>query len=296
MDVANLRLIKEKSVYTHADISFLTGLTLAQVAGIETFWNDRNRFDTGLNVANVPGTIVLRSALPGVAGRISISGGEDLIRALGLNTIQEAEEATYTATATDAHSGETIASGYRFAGNTLYSVVDPNADVSFDPAANIDVEWNEKTRKYTFRAKSGSYETYVHLADNATILQIGANEKEEMKLTLGDIGPRSLGIWNLDLTSVRSTIQGLSKIDSAIGIVSSCRARLGVYQNRLEHTVSNLTTGSVNMQASESRIRDADMAEEMMEFTKLNILSQAGVSLMAQSNQLPENVLALLRQ
>ncbi|MDR0648330.1 MAG: flagellin, partial [Synergistaceae bacterium] len=70
---------------------------------------------------------------------------------------------------------------------------------------------------------------------------------------------------------------------------------LGAYQNRLEHTINNLTTASTNMKSSESRIRDADMAKEMMTFTKLNVLSQAGNAMLAQANQLPSNVLTLLR-
>jgi flagellin len=84
-------------------------------------------------------------------------------------------------------------------------------------------------------------------------------------------------------------------IDDAIFRVSSQRAELGAYQNRLEHTINNLSTASVNTTASESRIRDADMAKEMVEFTKLNILSQAGSSMLAQANQIPQNILSLLR-
>jgi flagellin len=84
-------------------------------------------------------------------------------------------------------------------------------------------------------------------------------------------------------------------IDDAIFRVSSQRAELGAYQNRLEHTINNLSTASVNTTASESRIRDTDMAKEMVDFTKLNILSQAGSSMLAQANQIPQNILSFLR-
>ncbi|MBQ8693483.1 MAG: flagellin, partial [Synergistaceae bacterium] len=77
--------------------------------------------------------------------------------------------------------------------------------------------------------------------------------------------------------------------------VSTQRAKLGAYQNRLEHTMTNLETSSENLSAAESRIRDTDMAKEMMNFTKLNIMLQAGNSMLAQANQLPQNVLSLIR-
>jgi flagellin len=84
-------------------------------------------------------------------------------------------------------------------------------------------------------------------------------------------------------------------IDNAIDRVSKQRAAIGAYQNRLEHTINNLTVAGQNLTAAESRIRDLDMAKEMMNFTKLNILMQAGNSMLAQANQLPQNVLQLLR-
>jgi flagellin len=87
----------------------------------------------------------------------------------------------------------------------------------------------------------------------------------------------------------------ISNIDTAIQNVSGARSSLGAIQNRLEHTINNLSTLEENLQASESRIRDADMAKEMVEFTKLNILQQAGTSMLAQANQSSQGVLSLLR-
>lgn len=87
----------------------------------------------------------------------------------------------------------------------------------------------------------------------------------------------------------------LSTIDTAINNVSTQRAALGAVQNRLDHTINNLTATSENLSAAESRIRDVDMAEEMMNFTKNNILSQAATSMLAQANQMPQSVLQLLQ-
>ena len=97
-------------------------------------------------------------------------------------------------------------------------------------------------------------------------------------------------------TSTTANAQGLiQSLDDAIADVSANRATLGAVQNRLEHTIENLATSSENLAASESRIRDADMAAEMVGFTRSNILSQAGTSILAQANQLPQGVLSLLR-
>jgi flagellin len=135
----------------------------------------------------------------------------------------------------------------------------------------------------------------IHLADNTTTLQIGANEGEEMMLHIGDMSASSLGVSNLVVTDRDSSARSVTRVDNAIAKVSKQRAKLGAYQNRLEHTVTNLATISTNTSASESRIRDADMTSEMVDFTKLNILSQAGNSMLAQANQMPQNILSLLR-
>jgi flagellin len=116
-----------------------------------------------------------------------------------------------------------------------------------------------------------------------------------MSIDMGNMGSMALGITNVIVTDRESAGHAIGKIDNAIGLVSGQRAKLGAYQNRLEHTVNNLTTAATNTTAAESRIRDADMAQEMMTFTKLNILSQAGTSMLAQANQLPQNILSLLR-
>jgi flagellin len=100
------------------------------------------------------------------------------------------------------------------------------------------------------------------------------------------------------LTAVDATTLAavdLSDIDAAIGEVSTARADFGAVQNRLEHRLTNLSTYQENLVSSESRIRDVDMASEMVNFTKLNILQQAGTSMLAQANQAPQSVLSLLR-
>jgi flagellin len=137
--------------------------------------------------------------------------------------------------------------------------------------------------------------------------QVGANDTETITTTSaqlsGAIGSGGLsGLTNITTAAGASTalnaggnLANLSTIDSAIKNVSTIRANFGAVQNRLEHRLNNLATYQENLTASESRIRDVDMAAEMTKFTKLNILQQAGTSMLAQANQAPQAVLSLLR-
>lgn len=138
-------------------------------------------------------------------------------------------------------------------------------------------------------------------ANRSMKFQIGANEGQNTSLSINEMGAQSLGITDadgkvlVDLTSQATADAAITTVDNAISKVSSERAKLGAVQNRLEHTINNLGTSSENLSAAESRIRDVDMAKEMMEFTKNNILSQASQAMLAQANQQPQSVLQLLQ-
>ncbi|CAK8582517.1 flagellin [Priestia megaterium] len=125
--------------------------------------------------------------------------------------------------------------------------------------------------------------------------QIGANQTQTMKITVEDMRTDALGIKDINLSTKEGAQDAINKIDTAIEKVSTQRSNLGAFQNRLEHTINNLGTSSENLTAAESRVRDVDMAKEMMEQTKNSILSQAAQAMLAQSNQLPQGVLQLLR-
>lgn len=151
-------------------------------------------------------------------------------------------------------------------------------------------------------------------------LQIGANSGQAMNLSIADMRAAALGITgntgqagfsstnnvtngtdtisteaSLDITSATNASKAITAIDSAMEKVSSERARLGAVQNRLEYTISNLDNTAENLTSAESTLRDVDMAKEMMEYSKNNILSQAAQSMISQANQQPQNVLQLLR-
>ncbi|HAN09716.1 MAG TPA: hypothetical protein DCP90_03785 [Clostridiales bacterium] len=127
-------------------------------------------------------------------------------------------------------------------------------------------------------------------------LQIGANEGQFMAIRIQNLSPEALGIEDLNLSTAALAQDAITIIDKAINTISSVRSKLGAFQNRLEHTIQSLTVASENMTASLSRIEDADMAFEMSEYTKQNVLSQAGVSMLAQANQRPQSILQLLQQ
>ena len=151
-------------------------------------------------------------------------------------------------------------------------------------------------------------------------LQIGANQNQSLTLDLGDMRAKALGITGaagdsgftatnavtdgtnnattesaLDVSTAENAANAITKIQSAIDSVSAERSKLGAYSNRLEHTINNLGTSAENLTAAESRVRDVDMAKEMMTQTKNSILSQAAQAMLAQANQMPQGVLQLLR-
>jgi len=112
---------------------------------------------------------------------------------------------------------------------------------------------------------------------------------------MDDMRSNALGVDAIDTSSKWGAATAIETVNNALSQVSHQRASLGAIQNRLEYTIKNLDTAAENLQASESRIRDVDMAREMMTFTKNNILQQAAQSMLAQANQAPQGVLQLLR-
>ncbi len=129
------------------------------------------------------------------------------------------------------------------------------------------------------------------------VLQVGANEGQTMAFNIGDMSAAALGVSgnNVRVDKQDRASSAITVIDKAIEKVSKQRSTLGAVQNRLEHTIANLDTSAENLQQAESRIRDVDMAAEMVEYSKYNILSQASQSMLAQANQSTQGVLSLLQ-
>lgn len=129
---------------------------------------------------------------------------------------------------------------------------------------------------------------------NGKKLQVGALNGQTMSISISAMTASKLGINSLTVSTNEVAGKAMSMVQAAISKVSTQRSALGALQNRLEHTIANLDTTSENTSSAESRIRDVDMADEMVEYSKNNILSQAGQSMLAQANQSTQGVLSLL--
>lgn len=174
---------------------------------------------------------------------------------------------------------------------------------------NVKIDWTdsqgnalsaedaEKTFNFKFSdtAATGDTVTISNIRDARLSLHIGANSGQNVKFGVEDCSAAALGVDSLDLTTQATADAAITVIDEAIVTVSGVRAGLGAMQNRLDHTINNLGTAAENLARAESQIRDVDMADEMSEFTKNNILVQAATSMLAQANQMPQSILSLIQ-
>lgn len=249
--------------------------------------------DGNLTGYDVFATMLVRSTIPGHDGELSFSGDEELLRALGLNTIQEASESTLTASVYDAHSGKPIVSDAKASGPEFVSLIPPEIDIEVDPMPGLVANWDEGTKRFMLARKT-VYTAFLHLKNNGTVFQTGANSGEDFSIKLADSSANALNLQRVNVLTRETASRSLGLIDRAIRSVSAQRAMLGAYTNALEHTTDNLTTASANLTAAESRIRDADISRNMMDFVRLQILNQSGTSMLAQANQLPQSVMTLM--
>ena len=185
--------------------------------------------------------------------------------------------------------------------------VTTNKDGSFNVVYNGDKDISFSFGEFTDdKGLTGTTATKLGLTNKQSAsatsnkgieLQIGANEGQTMEFTIDDMSAAALGVDGnkVDLATQDGAQKATTTIDAAIKKISAQRSKLGAVQNRLEHTIANLDTAAENTQTSESRIRDTDMAEEMVAYSKNKILLQAGQSMLAQANQSNQGVLSLLQ-
>lgn len=213
-----------------------------------------------------------------------------------------------------------ISSATDIEGNTVYNVDKNKLDsldikginASYDgEQLKITGEGNFDIRLYVDKDKlAGLGKVNVDITGiGAMKIQAGANESQEIAVRIQDISLKKMGIADLKFTpdldengdvipghtAFDNSQRGIEQIKNAMSYVAQSRARLGAYQNRMEHNTTNLDVSSENMTSSYSRIMDVDMAEEMTIYSTQQILSQAGISMLSQANQLPEKVLQLLQ-
>lgn len=284
------------------DIAAKLNRAVAVGLGQGEYVDDASRFvsfvEAGTSGAeSVAGTFVVRSVLAGDKGEITLSGNEDVLKALSLNTIQESEETRYTVTVSDAHTDTILARDVKITGNRLVGVVHENIDVEFDPMMGIIAAWDEGAKNFSLvdNTNGEGSSVILHLADNTTVFQTGAGEGEDVLINIGDMRSSALGLEGVNVMSRESAAESVMVIDKAIDRVSMQQAKLGAAQNRLEHHIGHLTDETEALVEANSRIRDTDFAKEILEFTKMNILMQSNAAMLAQANQVRQNVLMLFR-
>ena len=251
-------------------INFNSGATAAATA--TNFIAAVNAANIGITAGGDAAGISLTSNTFGTAGNFVISANATTALTTGLGLTADA---VTDRSLTGVNVAGTI-DGVVGTGSGL-TLSNSGLSVTFTQAAN------------TVAAKGS-----VTVTKNQMELQIGANKDQNMSVSIASMDATDLGINTIDLSTTTGANNAISTLDTAISSVSTQRAKLGAYQNRLEHTVNNLGAVSENLTAAESRIRDVDMAAEMMEFTKFNILNQASIAMLAQANMQPQSVLQLL--
>ena len=203
---------------------------------------------------------------------------------------------------TDAKAGKAgtdvqveLSAGTAIAGTTDTSIFSSTATVATD--GNRVTITDRDGFSMSFLAKEGTTgKTVFDVTDIGNMtLHIGANEHQNMDVRIQEISCETLYIDNLDVTTVTGADRAISALDDAIAMVSDARSKIGAYENRLEYATSSLDTFEENMTDAMSRLTDVDMAEEMTNYTQYNVLQQAGVSVLSQANDLPQNVLSLLQ-
>ncbi|WP_312092840.1 flagellin [Niallia sp.] len=267
--------------------------------------NGEKTTETTATAAKVNGTATVAAAVAGDAGNLvfSVDGGANKTA-----TIAAADTLTDIVGKINTAAGSTIASAVDG------KLVLTSSSTGSDSSIKIDASTTDATASYLGLSETTTKGT---AAGAGLQFQIGANENQSLTLEISDMRAVALGIATkgntnsdlavtdgtnntatetaLDVSTAATASAAITTIQTAIDTVSAERSKLGANQNRLDHTINNLSTSSENLTAAESRIRDVDMAKEMMAQTKNSILSQAAQAMLAQSNQLPQGVLQLLQ-
>jgi len=241
----------------------------------------------------VTGTLVLRSTVPSTDGRLFFSGDERVLNAFSWAEVRKADLNSLDVNVYDAHTGRWL--DHKVVNDNVLRSSIPGVNVLIDGGNDVKVEWNPTTKTFDFTSDFGKALANVHVAASPMTLQVGANIGQTLDAIVGEVTRYGLELDKLLMVSRDAAEEALVRVDKAIGTVSSQRARIGAYISRLTTTMNILDITQENMTASESRIRDLDMAQETIKFTKDQMLVQAATSMLAQANQLPQTVLVLLR-
>lgn len=296
----------------------VTTATIALTAATKVTSQEIADAFNALNGLTISETYAKDAAAPTAASTtvngVTIPTGNDAVEigkvGDGKLTIDKDKKISYVDKAGQTYELATITAGKMANGATNAGTVTTTVNVgqaTFTPANDKAVKLVEPDGKVSQSNSNDASTATLTYKDNIT-LQVGARTKDSVNFTfnyesngLGDLkadmdcSARGLGTDKLSLATQEDANAAIDKIDNALNKVSMVRGTFGAVQNRLEHKIDNLNTTSENLTSAESRIRDTNMAEEMMNFTKNQILAQASQSMLAQANQLPQGVLSLLQ-
>jgi flagellin len=250
------------------------------------------------------GTMSITSPIPGK--ELVFTGDETLLNALSLNQVQESQSAKYLVSIVNIHTGElvdqiTTTTGYL--DGVLPGIqikLDTTQGFKIDPngtADHVEGPYNQDPISSPIISITSDFigTNFIHIVPHKIQFQIGANQGQNMDIAIGAMTADGIGVKGLLMVDTDSAQNAISTVNAAINKVSSLRANLGAVQNRLESTIRNLDISRQNLASAESGIRDLNVAEATIEFTRQQILLQAGTAVLAQANALSQNVLTLLR-
>ena len=251
-------------------------ITVTAYDGVNATVNikDRNGANLGTTTGAIAGAIVVGS------GNNTITLAAAAITGNGESKVSIEKSASITFKSGGAGSTTIVAAA-------SYTSTDGKIDIGDKVELTVDGDFATST--------SSTVSNTTTIDNKALVFHIGANTDQSMKMAVGQMNTSTLNVANVDMTTQAGAETAITTIQNAIEKVSSERAKLGAVQNRLEHTINNVQTASENITSAESRIRDVDMAKEMMNYQKTSILQQAATSMLAQANQQPQNVLKLLQ-
>ena len=179
-------------------------------------------------------------------------------------------------------------------------------NISAEGKQIFDDNGNLQETQVTIKADGNFEMTLSYTAENSSVelditgigamkIQSGVNEGQEIEVRISTISLKKMGIDKLDISTFEGAQKGIAMVKGALNYVNDARSRLGAYQNRMEHNISNVDVTSENMTSSYSRIMDVDMAEEMTEYSSQQVILQSSISMLSQANQKPEQILQLLQ-
>jgi len=250
------------------------------------------------------GTISITSPVPGKD--LVFTGEESLLNALSLYQVKESQSARYQVSIVNIHTGDLVEQLETSTG--VLSGILPGVEIHIDTSQGfkIDPDGTANNVSSPYNAAASAAPTvsitagytglsFIHIVPNKIQLQIGANQGQSLGLAIGEMTAQGIGVKGLIMVNPESAQEAITTVDTAIDKVSSLRANLGSVQNRLDSTIRNLDISRQNLASAESGIRDLNVAEQSIQFTRQQILLQAGTSVLAQANALSQNVLQLLR-